>query len=1084
MEDNAAQPATPSSSRRFPHNAAIRVRRRRAGIAADAPVWGLALSGGGIRSATFCFGLIRALAHRRLFLRFDLLSTVSGGGYIGAAVGRLFSPAPAAANTASAAQIEADLDGQFAGPSARRPGGERASSWFLWWLRANGRYLIPRGAKDRTFAIALYARNLLAIHLELGVLAVVLGLLLAAVDLGGWGWAFQWGYGDGDVGRRFEILGRVPSWLPTLWLAAPVLAVIMGCWCAAYWHLGWMLSPTRRQVLVSLVIALLIGTAWGLWVTPVRGAVGDVLRLIAWGAVPALAAIFALGALVALVAAGVFDRGTDKTTPNRMAYVGDMTRSALTRQLANMLRLAGVLALLGLLDRAAWYLAFSRVEAQSVGLYLAMAVAAVRAALPVVSSLTARNPGGRSGLMSVARLVGYALTFALLAWWASLVYGSVLGALYDGVQDPRHLLRFDAAWQMWGLEFVPAVLYVVLTGANLDFLNASSLYTFYKARLTRSYLGAANRERFKDGTVSALEAVAKPLAGFRPRAVGQVAPHDDVALARYAPEKAGGPVHLINICVNQTTDPRGGLFNQDRKGVLMTLASRGWMKVADQPWSKRAPQLSLGSLVAISGAAVAPGMGATTSSGMSALLTFAGVRLGFWWRGATRQRADRWWQRRFAKYYALADEVSGRFEGTQRERWFLSDGGHFENTGAYALLAERAEVIVVADCGADPAYAFKDLEKLVRIARIDLQADIRFQRPRQNAGLAAFGSLNELASPRSSACLAFAKITYGGQAQSSGILLLIKPNICSGLPVDLMNFKGQNPDFPQQTTADQFFSEAQWESYFLLGQYLGGQLSHGLIEDLRTHADAYFEPDDCSPFEAQAADPGSVVKRAAAVVSRMPARLGTSAAVGATVGLGAAATLGAATWQAIDSVRSAYGDKTTAERAAMNQLAQLWGKLPAGQGTAEEAARVNELAAALVSTADTLCPTHEANWFMTSPIGNRILLYTTQRCETLDAGARGDACRVMLEAKTTSLRTPYQFCLQAPEEKTRRPPPLYWGFDYANKRPPYYWHPCDPAWGELNETEAAYRHSFGALTQVQYDADKSGAAAGCPVPGA
>ena len=44
---------------------------------------GLALSGGGIRSATFCLGVIQALASEGLLRRFDYLSTVSGGGYIG-----------------------------------------------------------------------------------------------------------------------------------------------------------------------------------------------------------------------------------------------------------------------------------------------------------------------------------------------------------------------------------------------------------------------------------------------------------------------------------------------------------------------------------------------------------------------------------------------------------------------------------------------------------------------------------------------------------------------------------------------------------------------------------------------------------------------------------------------------------------------------------------------------------------------------------------------------------------------------------------------------------------------------------------
>ena len=45
---------------------------------------GLAFSGGGIRSATFNLGILQALAELRLLRNFDYLSTVSGGGYIGA----------------------------------------------------------------------------------------------------------------------------------------------------------------------------------------------------------------------------------------------------------------------------------------------------------------------------------------------------------------------------------------------------------------------------------------------------------------------------------------------------------------------------------------------------------------------------------------------------------------------------------------------------------------------------------------------------------------------------------------------------------------------------------------------------------------------------------------------------------------------------------------------------------------------------------------------------------------------------------------------------------------------------------------
>jgi len=53
------------------------------GTPTDGNLMGLALSGGGIRSATFNLGVLQALAKLGLLKEFDYLSTVSGGGYIG-----------------------------------------------------------------------------------------------------------------------------------------------------------------------------------------------------------------------------------------------------------------------------------------------------------------------------------------------------------------------------------------------------------------------------------------------------------------------------------------------------------------------------------------------------------------------------------------------------------------------------------------------------------------------------------------------------------------------------------------------------------------------------------------------------------------------------------------------------------------------------------------------------------------------------------------------------------------------------------------------------------------------------------------
>ena len=55
------------------------------------PLVGLALSGGGIRSATFCLGILQVLARRNALRMVDYLSTVSGGGYIGSCLSSLMT---------------------------------------------------------------------------------------------------------------------------------------------------------------------------------------------------------------------------------------------------------------------------------------------------------------------------------------------------------------------------------------------------------------------------------------------------------------------------------------------------------------------------------------------------------------------------------------------------------------------------------------------------------------------------------------------------------------------------------------------------------------------------------------------------------------------------------------------------------------------------------------------------------------------------------------------------------------------------------------------------------------------------------
>ena len=55
-------------------------------------------------------------------------------------------------------------------------------------------------------------------------------------------------------------------------------------------------------------------------------------------------------------------------------------------------------------------------------------------------------------------------------------------------------------------------------------------------------------------------------------------------------------------------------------------------------------------------------------------------------------------------------------------------------------------------------------------------------------------------------------------------LLLIKPRIAGKELPDLLQYREVNAAFPQQPTTNQFFDEAQWESYYRLGQPIGDMI--------------------------------------------------------------------------------------------------------------------------------------------------------------------------------------------------------------------------------------------------------------------
>jgi Patatin-like phospholipase len=123
----------------------------------EACVVGLALSGGGIRSAAFCLGALQALYETRVLRRVDYLSTVSGGGYIGCSL-------TAALNANS---------GNF--PFTSRIAEDESPS--LQHIRDHSNYLFANGLVDVLHNASIYARGLVANAV------VILPFLLAAAIL-------------------------------------------------------------------------------------------------------------------------------------------------------------------------------------------------------------------------------------------------------------------------------------------------------------------------------------------------------------------------------------------------------------------------------------------------------------------------------------------------------------------------------------------------------------------------------------------------------------------------------------------------------------------------------------------------------------------------------------------------------------------------------------------------------------------------------------------------------------------------------------------------------------------------------------
>jgi len=137
------------------------------------------------------------------------------------------------------------------------------------------------------------------------------------------------------------------------------------------------------------------------------------------------------------------------------------------------------------------------------------------------------------------------------------------------------------------------------------------------------------------------------------------------------------------------------------------------------------------------------------------------------------------------------------------------------------MVLRRCHYIVVSDGSQDGKCQFQDLGGAIRKIRIDFGIPIEFQGATQ-----IFPRCDDQAQNDKGKYCAIGKIRYScvDKEAPDGTLIYIKPAFYGDEPRDIYEYARSSEDFPHETTADQWFSESQFESYRMLGSHIMNEI--------------------------------------------------------------------------------------------------------------------------------------------------------------------------------------------------------------------------------------------------------------------
>lgn len=826
---------------------------------------GLSLSGGGIRSASFAIGVLQSLAGSGLLPAFNYVSSVSGGGY---------------AASWLAAWAYRHKDGMHGVSEDLNASSESAA---LRWVRRFSSYLAPRLSfavnSDGPALLAGYIINWVPVLLLLlcfltWVLMLPHGIVQTARWIAEQGNDAQYrklllvGFSVlalllfMGVVRRLTMFYRVPgdharhpvgvpslivigSLVTSLLLSAsmPVLLKIFEKIQSSVLLQTLDGSPSARYVAMWVVwmalhiFAVLIGQVLG---TSFGQTAADTVRLF-FGArlqpagplkpqsIPGWRLITAIVISSMVGAAGVV------WAMERTADARDMDWLITLGPLGVLLVFAGSEIANAALTRQSFRAVDSAWTARVGGWMLSGTL--MWTVLCGIAVISGRLMTQLDTVEIYFKLGALGLYLALLAWIyvgrRTVVFHLVLAVSFLTLLDYLvvyplvQALGSDLLWIWVAFALAGGATYLISLVTDV---NTFSLHALYKEGLVRTFLGASRVDHRARATEPAgTEAMARPQFSMRrPDPVTNIDDDDNPALYWLTSTKDRKlPVLLLNAAVNgrSRTDMDGRVprawpytFSQYYSGS--PAAGVGYSKTEKLFRNRGGRGLTLGTAMAVSGAAMSPTSGHSTHPLRAFVFGLLNARLGLWIGNPSFPNKVGEERPALTGWTILAEVLGFR---AWFSRWIhLSDGGHFENLGIFELVRRGCSRIIAVDASCDPGVNFQDLANVIRRARIDLGVNIARDETWEIPSPASDGRGRTKGALMRDQASAWFTIDYG-DGLPLGRLLYIKPMVRDepNLPVEILQYWKSSPTFPHETTADQFFTEAQMEAYRSLGHKCG-----------------------------------------------------------------------------------------------------------------------------------------------------------------------------------------------------------------------------------------------------------------------